>query len=104
MKSKVQGGGAVSFNMTPMIDIVFNLIIFFMLVSTFTKMQVEKVELPPAVKADNKKEELGEFTPVVINVVYVSPTENKVIVDGKLLIHDLQGPDQIGRASCRETV
>ncbi len=95
MKSKVKGGGGVSFNMTPMIDIVFNLIIFFMLVSAFSQMQVEQVELPPAVKADPKKQELGEAKNIVINVVYVPHSRNpanNIIVDGKTLLVIREGP------------
>jgi len=69
MRSRAKGGGAVSFNMTPMIDIVFNLIIFFMIVSQFYQMKVEAVKLPPAAKADPKKEDIQKFQNVVINVV-----------------------------------
>lgn len=69
MRSRAKGGGAVSFNMTPMIDIVFNLIIFFMLVSQFYQLKVERVKLPPAAKADPKKDLLPKFTQVVINVM-----------------------------------
>ncbi len=96
MKTKVRGGGAVSFNMTPMIDIVFNLIIFFMLVSQFYRLKVEEVELPPAVMADPKREELRNYTQVVVNVV--PPTEKqkrrgdrttRIMVDHKVIVESV---------------
>jgi biopolymer transport protein ExbD len=50
----------VGFNMTPMIDIVFNLIVFFMLVSEFTKVELAKLEppgpSPESVEAPRDKE------------------------------------------------
>ena len=97
MKTKMKGGGAVSFNMTPMIDIVFNLIIFFMLVSQFYQMKVEPVTLPPAAKADPKREELQKFTQIVINVVPPDTQKNPddrttlVKVDGKVYMTSVYG-------------
>jgi len=38
--------GSVSMNMTPMIDIVFQLIIFFLLTSQFQQLEIEDVTLP----------------------------------------------------------
>ena len=99
MKSKMRGGGAVSFNMTPMIDIVFNLIIFFMLVSQFYQLKVEAVKLPPAAKADPKRKELPNFTQVVINVVPPGSPSNPtghttlVKIDGKVVMRDEEGGD-----------
>jgi biopolymer transport protein ExbD len=42
---------SLKMNMTPMIDVVFLLIIFFMLVSEFQKMEIESVTLPYAIEA-----------------------------------------------------
>ncbi len=53
-------------NMTPMIDVIFQLLIFFMCVSSFTRVAIEKLTLP-----DAKKGEPGEdFKPgrVIVNV------------------------------------
>ena len=55
----------VSLNMTPMIDIVFQLIIFFMLVSEFQNMEMEQITLPFALKA---KEVVEPPDRLVINV------------------------------------
>lgn len=97
MKTRMKGGGAVSFNMTPMIDIVFNLIIFFMLVSQFYQMKVEDVKLPPASKADPKREELRKFTQIVINVVppgtEANPSERTTLIkiDGQIYMESVYG-------------
>jgi biopolymer transport protein ExbD len=42
-----KASGAVSISMTPMIDIVFNLVIFFMLISQFQELAVQEVILRP---------------------------------------------------------
>ena len=54
-------------NMTPMIDIVFQLIIFFMLVMDMTKAKLENVVLPYATKAI--KEEFGDPKLLLMNVM-----------------------------------
>ena len=64
---KARGSGAVGFNMTPMIDIVFNLIIFFMLVSQFSEVVKEDMVLPPAKMAAIRDE--SDYRNVVINIV-----------------------------------
>lgn len=65
----------VEMNMTPMIDCVFLLIVFFMLVSEFTKLDQHKLELPTASQAI-VDEEPGK---VVINIDH----EGEVFVQGK---------------------
>ncbi len=53
-------------NMTPMIDVVFLLIIFFMLVSELSKMEAEAISLPTATKGvDDKEPPKGR---IVINI------------------------------------
>jgi len=74
-----QGGGDVSFNMTPLIDIVFNLIIFFMLVSQFQQLEIEDVTLPVAYTATSK--DYTQHRNVVINIV--NPDNPEIIVMGK---------------------
>jgi biopolymer transport protein ExbD len=59
--------GVVSVNMTPMIDMVFNLLIFFILTAQFTKLEVENVVLPPSIMATNKDYTI--YRNVVINIV-----------------------------------
>ncbi len=55
-----------NFDMTPMIDIVFQLLIFFMLVTDMSKQQNIPLKLPPATKA--VKEKLTDDTLLTINV------------------------------------
>ncbi len=55
------------FQMAPMIDIIFQLLIFFMVISTFQKLEdVVDVKLPVANKSETKKASYGE---IVINVL-----------------------------------
>ena len=73
------GSGAVSFNMTPMIDIVFNLIIFFILTSQFQQMEIEQVNLPVSMAA--KVQDSTEYFNVVINLT--NPDDPKCVVSGQ---------------------
>ena len=53
-------------NMTPMIDIVFQLIIFFMIVSEFQNMEMEQITLPFALEAKEEVKDLPNR--IIINV------------------------------------
>ncbi len=61
------------FDMTPMIDIVFQLIIFFMLVTDMANVQTEKMTLPTAKGIDPKEAGL------VVNVM----PDGTIRIDGK---------------------
>jgi len=74
--------GVVSVNMTPMIDMVFNLLIFFILTSQFVKLEVENVVLPPSSTATTK--DYTTYRNVVINVVNRDGA-GEVIVFGKVM-------------------
>lgn len=87
IKSTVAGTGAVGFNMTPMIDIVFNLIIFFILTSQFTRLETEEVVLPTSITAVSK--DTTTFRNVVINIV--NPDSPTVIVFGQKVDHQIRG-------------
>jgi biopolymer transport protein ExbD len=65
--AKSKGLGTVSVNMTPMIDMVFNLLIFFILTSQFAQLETEEVVLPPSTTATTK--DYTEFRNVVINII-----------------------------------
>jgi biopolymer transport protein ExbD len=67
------------FNLTPMIDVTFQLIIFFMLVTDMAKAQLEPVTLPWASKAE--KEKFVDETLLVLNVM----KDGKIKVQGKVL-------------------
>jgi len=55
-----------SSDMTPMIDIIFQLIIFFMVVSQFTNVAVETLTLPDAKEGEEAEEGNGDR--VIVNV------------------------------------
>jgi biopolymer transport protein ExbD len=63
-------------NITPLIDIVFLLIIFSMMVSQFTKLQVEKLELPTA--RAGREPPAGEGR-LVVNVM----ASGRIVVSGR---------------------
>ncbi len=64
----------VTFNMTPMIDCTFQLIIFFMLVTQMVSADYVDMKLPvPSGK--NIGKELDEMNRVVVNVVPFTPTQ-----------------------------
>jgi len=78
-RAKPESSGAVTFNMTPMIDIVFNLLIFFVLTAQFASLEVEEVVLPPSTTA-----ELMDYTNyrnVVVNIV--RPEAPSIVVMGR---------------------
>jgi biopolymer transport protein ExbD len=52
-------------NMTSMIDVVFLLIIFFMVITDMTQQDLEDLQLPVALNADPDKPEGDEFRPIV---------------------------------------
>ena len=54
-KKRFQVDPPPGIDLTPMIDIVFNLIIFFMIVSELSNLDVEQVELPFADSAEEAK-------------------------------------------------
>lgn len=62
-------------DMTPMIDVVFLLIIFFMIITDMTQQDLEELQLPVARNATEDKPKPGEFRPVV-----------NIKVDGTILV------------------
>jgi biopolymer transport protein ExbD len=88
-KRESAAAGAVSFNMTPMIDIVFNLLIFFILTSQFTQLEIEQVNLPVSFAA--KPKQIGDFRNVVINLV--DPDAPKCVVMGTQVDYRVQEGD-----------
>ena len=70
-------------NMTPMIDVVFNLIIFFMIVTDLTQQELEDLTLPKADQA--QKDENPEEKRMIINITrqghYVVRRKDRGLVD-----------------------
>ncbi|MDD2893159.1 MAG: biopolymer transporter ExbD [Halothiobacillaceae bacterium] len=52
----------VSLDMTPLIDVVFLLLIFFMLTASFTQAQRLKVELPKAEQGESSQDQSKDWT------------------------------------------
>jgi biopolymer transport protein ExbD len=65
-KKKLKEPPACKINMTPMIDIVFQLLLFFMLAMELSRMELESVALPYALKAVDDKGEEGQR--IIINI------------------------------------
>ena len=74
----------VEMDMTPMIDIVFQLIIFFMLITDMTQEELELLHLPPAVTASPDEPDPNEIRPVI-----------NILSDGQILVkrEKLYDPD-----------
>ena len=86
MKLRSQDEGPPALNLTPMVDVVFLLIIFFLVATTFYRAELEMaVDLPESTEADTVFEPAGEL---VVNVF----ADGTIVVEGKAV--DL---DQLGR-------
>ncbi len=75
-------------DMTPMIDIVFQLIIFFMLISDMSQKELEVLVLPTATNAVPDKPNPDDMRPVV-NIV----ADGSIYIKGELL-YDAEAPDE----------
>ncbi len=75
------------FNMTPMIDVTFQLIIFFMLVTDMAKAQLEPVVLPYAHKAI--KEKVEDPLTLVVNIM----KDGTIKINGKTFWSSKMGDD-----------
>jgi biopolymer transport protein ExbD len=84
-KKRRQRGKEPTMNMTPMIDGVFLLIIFFMVVTELSKMEIESITLPFALEA--KEDTEPEEKRLIVNVVH----------DGKIVVsrERISGPERL---------
>jgi biopolymer transport protein ExbD len=78
---KTSGSGEVSINFTNMIDIIFNLLIFFVLTCQFQTLEIEDVELPVSLTAEIK--DYAESRNVVVNIVH--PDQPAIVLMSKEL-------------------
>ena len=69
MKIPSSRGSAVGFNMTPMIDIVFQLIIFFLVSSHLAQSQMQYVFDLPEAKTGQEQLETTQTAKIVINIL-----------------------------------
>ncbi|HTF89045.1 MAG TPA: biopolymer transporter ExbD [Planctomycetota bacterium] len=63
--AKDEKGGDILMDMTPMIDCVFQLIIFFMLITDMSQKELEDLYLPKVEVAAADKPKKGEIRPIV---------------------------------------
>jgi biopolymer transport protein ExbD len=77
---KSESTGLVTINMTPMIDMVFNLLIFFILTSQFVKLEIEDVVLPISTTCEFK--DYTQYKNIVINIV--NPDNPQIVVFGQV--------------------
>ena len=77
--------GSLGFNMTPMIDVVFQLIIFFLvsshLVRQDTQMELEELDLPKADSGQPAEED--QVRRVVVNVLPDPQSGGRFVVGGR---------------------
>ncbi|WP_210396332.1 ExbD/TolR family protein [Motiliproteus sediminis] len=79
MQFKRQRSEEVSVNLTPLIDVVFLLLIFFMVSTTFTKETHLKIDLPKA------STEVSVEDPLVIDISITA--DGQFAVNGKTLVN-----------------
>lgn len=93
--TKQKRGTAISMNITPMIDIVFLLIIFFITVSQLSEARDEPVELPQITGAEEQKPSsitvnINESGEVVVNKTKYNVPELMNLVADELAAKDNQ--------------
>ena len=99
-RKKSQEQEDIELNMTPMIDVVFNLIIFFMIVTDMTQKELEQLTLP---KSSEAVEDTGDETErrVIINIVKKNPEtfdqDKEVEIYIKKVLYDLDHPGHYRR-------
>ena len=76
--------GSLGFNMTPMIDVVFLLIIFFLVSSHLAQQEVQlDLDLPGA--ASGRRPDADELRRVVVNVLAEQQVGGYIMVGGRLM-------------------
>ena len=75
-------------NMTPMIDVVFLLIIFFMIITDLSQQELEELQLPVAQECNPDKPPPGEWRPILnINIA-------GQIIRTRDVLYDPEDPEQ----------
>jgi biopolymer transport protein ExbD len=87
----------IRFNMTPMIDVVFLLVIFFMLVSQFSSAEHVEIEVPDPY--DSQATEVTIPEKVIINVQYMGEDLPPAFLIGSLNLDSL---DELSRRLQRQ--
>lgn len=96
MKFKRQRTEEVSVNLTPLIDVVFLLLIFFMIATTFTRETQLQIELPEASGEERSSEverlevEINSEGDYVVNDRRLQGSDRKVLLEA---VQDISGGD-----------
>ena len=77
----------MAMNMTPMIDVVFLLIIFFMIITDMTQQELEELVLPIAVESEEDKPDPKDRR-AIVNVL-----DNGTIIVNREVLYDADNPD-----------
>ncbi|HKL20914.1 MAG TPA: biopolymer transporter ExbD [Tichowtungia sp.] len=83
MKLKRNEAEEVDIDMSPMIDMVFLLLIFFIVASQIVKIDKEPIELPSALYAKVPEDETGRYL-ITVNregEMFVGPAADRVTID-----------------------
>lgn len=92
--------GSVGFNMTPMIDVVFLLIIFFLVSSHLARQEIQlQLDLPDA-GSGRRPEEDPQTRRVVVNVLPDRSAGGNLVVGGRV-VHEDELAEMIGYESRR---
>lgn len=83
MKLKRKKSEDIAIDMSPMIDMVFLLLIFFLVASAVVKIEKVPIEVPAAIYAKVPEDETGRY-PITVNVdgrMYVGVTSEEVTIE-----------------------
>ena len=83
----------VEFNMTPMIDIVFLLIVFFMLITRFVSAEVADVALPDPEGSQARELKLPDK--VVLNLQYTPGVDEPTVLLGPFRVATMELQDRL---------
>jgi len=83
MKLRRKDQEEIAIDMSPMIDMVFLLLIFFIVASAIVKVEPVQIEVPSAVYAKVPEDETGRFTITVTEdgTLYMGPTQQQVTLE-----------------------
>ncbi|MBL7016986.1 MAG: biopolymer transporter ExbD [Kiritimatiellales bacterium] len=83
MKLRQKEQDDIAIDMSPMIDMVFLLLIFFIVASAVIKVEPVKIEVPSALYAKVPEDETGRamITLTIEGKMYVGPTQKLVTLD-----------------------
>ncbi len=88
-------GGDIDINMTPMIDVVFQLIIFFILASQFASKEIAKLTLPVPHEKQIIREKDIKNRRIIINILSMEDPmyheKGERVVPGRLAWYEIMG-------------